>query len=86
MRCVACNVPLNDFEATRKSKNTGEYVDLCNSCFTVARPDNSPMYERFDLISEADNLDGTVVEDTTFGTVENFSSVKGLTGSDDTIK
>ena len=33
MRCLACNKVLNDFEATRKSATTGEYVDLCNHCF-----------------------------------------------------
>lgn len=33
MRCVACNVELTDFEATRKNANTGEYLDMCNHCF-----------------------------------------------------
>jgi len=33
MRCLACNKALNDFESTRKSATTGEYVDLCNHCF-----------------------------------------------------
>ena len=33
MRCIACNKNLNDFESTRKSATTGEYVDLCNHCF-----------------------------------------------------
>ena len=33
MRCLACNKNLNDFESTRKSATTGEYVDLCNHCF-----------------------------------------------------
>lgn len=33
MRCLACNKILNDFESTRKSATTGEYVDLCNHCF-----------------------------------------------------
>lgn len=69
MRCKACNVSLNDFEATRKSKNTGEYLDLCNTCFSLARPDDSPVYERFDLISEADSSE----------TSENNSSIGGLT-------
>ena len=32
MRCTCCNVVLNDFEATRKNKNTGEYLDMCNKC------------------------------------------------------
>lgn len=69
MRCKACNVSLNDFESTRKSKNTGEYLDLCNTCFGLARPDDSPVYERFDLISEADSAE----------TGEINSTVEGLT-------
>ena len=32
MRCVACNAALSDQESVRKSVNTGEYLDLCNSC------------------------------------------------------
>ena len=34
MRCCACNKNLSDFESTRKSIVTGEYVDLCNGCFS----------------------------------------------------
>ena len=34
MRCLSCNKALYDFEATRKSANTGEYLDLCNTCFS----------------------------------------------------
>lgn len=82
MRCKACNVALNDFEATRKSKNTGDFVDLCNSCFSLARPDNSPVYERFDLISESDQPIGAVVSDETFGTSENYSSIGSPAGVD----
>ena len=33
MRCKACDVLLSEQEATRKSPNNGEYVDLCNVCF-----------------------------------------------------
>jgi hypothetical protein len=34
MRCLSCNKALSDFESTRKSANTGEYLDLCNTCFS----------------------------------------------------
>jgi len=34
MRCLSCNKNLSDFESTRKSATTGEYIDLCNSCFS----------------------------------------------------
>lgn len=33
MRCLACDTILTDFEATRKSRESGHYVDLCNRCF-----------------------------------------------------
>ncbi len=32
MRCRACNELLNDRESTRKSSNTGEFLDLCDIC------------------------------------------------------
>lgn len=32
MRCLACNVALTDYEATRKF-SWGECVDLCNKCY-----------------------------------------------------
>lgn len=32
MRCLSCNVVLNDKEATRKY-TSGEFLDLCNNCF-----------------------------------------------------
>lgn len=33
MHCVCCDRLLNDFESTRKSATTGEYLDMCNKCF-----------------------------------------------------
>ena len=32
MRCLACNDLLKDYEATRRSLVTGEFLDLCNDC------------------------------------------------------
>lgn len=32
MRCKACDKQLNDYEATRKDKYTGDYLDLCSVC------------------------------------------------------
>jgi hypothetical protein len=34
MRCTVCNTLLTDFEATRKDKRTGEFLDLCGECAT----------------------------------------------------
>lgn len=56
MRCVACNKALSEFESTRKSSVTGEYLDLCNSCYgEIARDIHAD--ERDDLRDEADNID-----------------------------
>lgn len=32
MRCECCDRNLNDFESTRKSKVSGEYLNMCNKC------------------------------------------------------
>ena len=64
MRCQACNKALNDFESTRNSVTTGEYVDLCNHCFhdvendieTVVREDLRD--ECDDDVLELDDLEG----------------------------
>lgn len=34
MRCYSCNCNLSDFESTRKSKITEQYLDLCEDCFS----------------------------------------------------
>lgn len=37
MRCAACDTILTEFEATRRGKESGEYVDLCDSCFSYVK-------------------------------------------------
>lgn len=39
MRCLACNVLLNDNEATRKYANTHTFIDLCDHCFSTVADD-----------------------------------------------
>ena len=39
MRCKACDVGLTDYESTRKSVITGEYLDLCNECYKYIKED-----------------------------------------------
>lgn len=61
MRCLSCNKILSDFESTRKSANTGEYLDLCNSCFSDIQYDVDAVV-REDLredeqVSEDDDYD-----------------------------
>lgn len=35
MRCQCCNKNLSDRESTRKGVNTGEYLDMCDNCFST---------------------------------------------------
>jgi len=51
MRCQACDALLSDYEATRKSELTGEYVDLCNHCY-VAIKNDVIVVEREDLSTQ----------------------------------
>jgi hypothetical protein len=48
MHCVACDRILNDFESTRKSEATGEYLDLCSHCYNTIK-DDLVVLEREDL-------------------------------------
>ena len=36
MRCFSCDANLSDYESTLKSKVTGQYLDLCNTCINEA--------------------------------------------------
>jgi len=51
MRCLACNKALSEFESTRKSPETGEFIDLCNYCYSTIQ-NEAPMQEREDLRDE----------------------------------
>ena len=61
MRCLSCNKNLSDFESTRKFASTGEYLDLCNRCYsdiqedidTLVRPD----LQEDEQVSEEDDYD-----------------------------
>jgi hypothetical protein len=61
MRCLSCNKNLTDFESTRKFASTGEYLDLCNRCYsdiqddvdTIIRPD----LQEDEQVSEDDDYD-----------------------------
>jgi hypothetical protein len=68
MRCRCCDKKLSDFEATRKSINTGEYLDMCNKCYNTIS-NQVLTYERYDLYDDEDEdtseqLDMDYVADT----------------------
>jgi len=54
MRCYCCNKALSDFESTRRSALTGEFLDMCNDCFYTIK-DDVDVVERNDLRHESDN-------------------------------
>jgi len=57
MRCKACDKILSDYESTRRSIDSDEFIDLCNNCYSSIRNDIQ-VSERFDLLdlqSEVDN-------------------------------
>ena len=56
MRCQSCNKILNDYESTRKSTVTGDYIDLCNHCYSTIK-DQIYTKERVDLLTESDSYE-----------------------------
>lgn len=56
MRCKACDKALSEFESVRKSKDTGEFVDLCNDCYGHVR-DDMEVIENYSLINLQDVVD-----------------------------
>ncbi len=53
MRCISCNKLLTDFEATRRSIQSNDFVELCNDCFYYTADDIATL-SREDLRSESD--------------------------------
>jgi len=74
MRCYCCNKMLSDFEATRKSVHTNEYLDMCNKCYATVS-DDLLTYERADLYDEEEDYEGDEGLDSneydSFGRVDN---------------
>lgn len=48
MRCLACNIALSDFEATRRYAVSKEFLDLCERCYTPIKTEFRVL-ERLDL-------------------------------------
>lgn len=56
MRCKACNKMLTDYEMTRKSKKTSEFIDLCNHCYKHIQTDVQ-VVDKPELLSLNDVID-----------------------------
>lgn len=65
MRCYCCDKVLSDFESTRKSVTTGDYLDMCNKCYYTIKED-LVSEERYDL------YDGDEDQETTEEETENY--------------
>lgn len=56
MRCKACNKVLSNFELTRKGKESDEFVDLCNECYTYVS-DDVQVIENYNYMDLQDSID-----------------------------
>lgn len=50
MRCYCCNERLTEYEATRRNAMTGEFIDMCNTCYATIKDDLLTI-EREDLLT-----------------------------------
>ena len=69
MRCYCCDKILSDFESTRKSVMTGNYLDMCNKCYSTIK-DELHSEERYDLFDgDEDSLEdnNNLSDDLDFG-------------------
>jgi hypothetical protein len=61
MRCCCCNKELSDWESTRKSALTGQYLDMCQDCVELGDSSDFTLLERPDLLGKTsidDELEG----------------------------
>lgn len=56
MHCQCCDKLLTDYEATRRSVTTGEFIDLCNQCYSTISKDVLTL-DRGDLRHESDDVE-----------------------------
>jgi hypothetical protein len=59
MRCKACNIQLSDTESVRKDPQTGEYYDLCSTCYVAGEATLSDLEgsEFGEIVPTGRNLD-----------------------------
>lgn len=63
MRCYCCDKILSDFESTRKSVVSGDYLDMCNKCYSTIKEDLISE-ERYDLYDgDEDQLEDDTQEE-----------------------
>jgi hypothetical protein len=63
MHCECCDAILSDFEATRKDRRTGLYLNLCQICFAESGlVGKIPTIDRRDLLTKED-IDDLDIQD-----------------------
>jgi hypothetical protein len=65
MRCQCCDKNLNDYESTRKSVSTGEYLDMCNKCYSTISDDllSEVRYDLYDGNEDDEYTEGDYDEE-----------------------
>ena len=65
MRCQCCDKNLNDYESTRKSVSSGEYLDMCNKCYSTISDDllSEVRYDLYDGDEEDEYTEGDYDEE-----------------------
>lgn len=62
-RCYCCDKVLNPFEMTRKSVTSGDYIGMCNKCYSTIKEDLISE-ERYDLYDgDEDQLEDDTQEE-----------------------
>jgi hypothetical protein len=70
MHCRSCDALLTDFETSRRSLVTGDYIELCQQCFTEIKGDclafgnPSLIGDNEDFMLEHQDIDALFDEDT----------------------
>jgi len=69
MRCYCCDKILSDFESTRKSVTTGDYLDMCNKCYATIKDElhSEERYDLFDGDEDALEDNNNLSDDLDFG-------------------
>jgi hypothetical protein len=52
MHCICCDHELSDWESTRKSVVTGQYLDMCQDCVELGDTSDFTLLERADLLGK----------------------------------
>jgi len=61
MRCISCNSALTEFESTRRTVASNDFLDMCSHCFSDIDEDVA-VIDRLDLKHASDDVHSGVEE------------------------